>query len=145
MNPVSELSTVRLEIALASSYVLASRVASCMFHLRILIQYHDAPGCTPVCTPTAWDTTARTAVWYSSKDLAAVLHSFARAGAGYVTRRRSQGLKSPGGAADRSRAEKLWLVCGVMGDVMLCDRERDIHPVKNFILLSIPKKWLTSQ
>jgi hypothetical protein len=29
---------------------------------------------------------------------------------------------------DRSRAEKLWLVCGVMGDVMLCDRERDIHP-----------------
>jgi hypothetical protein len=26
-----------------------------------------------------------------------------------------------------SRAEKLWLVCGVMGDVMLCDRERDIH------------------
>jgi hypothetical protein len=29
---------------------------------------------------------------------------------------------------DRSRAEKLWLVCEVMGDVMLCDRERDIHP-----------------
>jgi hypothetical protein len=31
---------------------------------------------------------------------------------------------------DRSRAEKLWLVCGVMGDVMLCDRERDIHPTQ---------------
>jgi hypothetical protein len=29
---------------------------------------------------------------------------------------------------DRSRAEKLWLVCGVTGDVMLCHRERDIHP-----------------
>jgi hypothetical protein len=29
---------------------------------------------------------------------------------------------------DRSRAEKLWLVCGVMDDVMLCDRERHIHP-----------------
>jgi hypothetical protein len=28
---------------------------------------------------------------------------------------------------DSSRAEKLWLVCGVMGDVMLCDRERDIE------------------
>jgi hypothetical protein len=28
---------------------------------------------------------------------------------------------------DRSRAEKLWLVCGVMGDAMPCDRERDIH------------------
>jgi hypothetical protein len=33
---------------------------------------------------------------------------------------------------DRSRAEKLWLVCGVMGDVMLCDRERDIHPSQKF-------------
>jgi hypothetical protein len=31
---------------------------------------------------------------------------------------------------DRPRAEKLWLVCGVMGDVMLCDRERDIHRSK---------------
>jgi hypothetical protein len=30
--------------------------------------------------------------------------------------------------ADRSRAEKLWLVCGVTGDVILCDTERDIHP-----------------
>jgi hypothetical protein len=30
--------------------------------------------------------------------------------------------------ADRSRAEKLWLVFVVVGDVMLCDRERDIHP-----------------
>jgi hypothetical protein len=30
--------------------------------------------------------------------------------------------------ADRSRAEEFWLVCGVMGDVMLCDKERDIHP-----------------
>jgi hypothetical protein len=29
---------------------------------------------------------------------------------------------------DRSRAEKRWLVCEVMGDIMLCDRERDIHP-----------------
>jgi hypothetical protein len=28
---------------------------------------------------------------------------------------------------DRSRAEKLWLVCGVMGDVMLSDRERDMY------------------
>jgi hypothetical protein len=37
---------------------------------------------------------------------------------------------------DHSRAEKLWLVCGVMGDAMLCDRER----VKNFMLLSILKK-----
>jgi hypothetical protein len=33
---------------------------------------------------------------------------------------------------DRSLAEKLWLVCGVMGDVMLWDRERDIHPSQNF-------------
>jgi hypothetical protein len=33
---------------------------------------------------------------------------------------------------DRSRAEKLWLVCGVMGDVMLCDRGRDIHPSQKF-------------
>jgi hypothetical protein len=33
---------------------------------------------------------------------------------------------------DRSRAEELWLVCGVMGDVMLCDRERDIHPSQKF-------------
>jgi hypothetical protein len=32
----------------------------------------------------------------------------------------------------RSRAEKLWLVCGVMGDVMQCDRERDIHPSQKF-------------
>jgi hypothetical protein len=24
--------------------------------------------------------------------------------------------------------KKLWLVCGVMGDVMPCDRESDIHP-----------------
>jgi hypothetical protein len=31
---------------------------------------------------------------------------------------------------DRSRAAKLWLVCGVMGDVMLCERERDIHRSK---------------
>jgi hypothetical protein len=34
----------------------------------------------------------------------------------------------PGPGTDRSRAEKLWLVCGVMGDVMLCDRERAIQP-----------------
>jgi hypothetical protein len=33
---------------------------------------------------------------------------------------------------DRSRAEKQWLVCGVMGDVMLCDRERDTHRSKKF-------------
>jgi hypothetical protein len=33
---------------------------------------------------------------------------------------------------DRSRAEKLWLVFGVMCDVMLCDRERDIHPSQKF-------------
>jgi hypothetical protein len=33
---------------------------------------------------------------------------------------------------DRSRAEKLWLVWGVMGDVMLCDRESDIHPCQKF-------------
>jgi hypothetical protein len=33
---------------------------------------------------------------------------------------------------DRSRAEKLWLVCGVMGDVMLCDRERDIYRSQKF-------------
>jgi hypothetical protein len=36
------------------------------------------------------------------------------------------------GHTDRSRAEKLWLVCGVMGDVMLCDRERDIHRSQKF-------------
>jgi hypothetical protein len=34
---------------------------------------------------------------------------------------------------DRSRAEKLWLECGMIGDGMLCDRERDIPPhVKKF-------------
>jgi hypothetical protein len=33
---------------------------------------------------------------------------------------------------DRSRAEKLWLVCGVIGDVMLCDREREKHPSQKF-------------
>jgi hypothetical protein len=33
---------------------------------------------------------------------------------------------------DRSRAEKLWLVCRVMGDVMLCDRERDKHRSQKF-------------
>jgi hypothetical protein len=33
-----------------------------------------------------------------------------------------------GVSTDRSRAENLWLVCGVTGDVMLCDIERDIHP-----------------
>jgi hypothetical protein len=31
-------------------------------------------------------------------------------------------------STNRLRTEKLWLVCGVMGDVMLCDRERDIRP-----------------
>jgi hypothetical protein len=31
---------------------------------------------------------------------------------------------------DRLRAEKLWLVCGVMGNIMLCDGERDIHRSK---------------
>jgi hypothetical protein len=36
------------------------------------------------------------------------------------------------GYTDRSRAEKLWLVCGVMGDVMLCDRERDVHRSQKF-------------
>jgi hypothetical protein len=29
---------------------------------------------------------------------------------------------------DRSRGEKLWLECGMIGDVILCDRERDIPP-----------------
>jgi hypothetical protein len=33
---------------------------------------------------------------------------------------------------DHSRAEKLWLVCGVMGDIMPCDREVDIHPSQKF-------------
>jgi hypothetical protein len=33
---------------------------------------------------------------------------------------------------DRLRAEKLWVVSGVMGDVMLCDRERNIHPSQKF-------------
>jgi hypothetical protein len=28
-------------------------------------------------------------------------------------------------STDRSRAEKLWLVYGVMGDVTPCDRERE--------------------
>jgi hypothetical protein len=32
------------------------------------------------------------------------------------------------GDTDRSRAEKLWLVCRVMDDVIPCDRERYIHP-----------------
>jgi hypothetical protein len=34
--------------------------------------------------------------------------------------------------SDRSRAEQLWLVCGVMGDVMLCDKERYIHRRQTF-------------
>jgi hypothetical protein len=33
---------------------------------------------------------------------------------------------------DCSRAEKLWLVCGVMGDVILCYRERDIYRSQKF-------------
>jgi hypothetical protein len=33
---------------------------------------------------------------------------------------------------NRSRAEKLWLVCGVIGDVMQCDRERDMHRSQKF-------------
>jgi hypothetical protein len=33
---------------------------------------------------------------------------------------------------DLSRAEKLWLVCEVMGDVTLCDRERDVHRSQKF-------------
>jgi hypothetical protein len=33
---------------------------------------------------------------------------------------------------DRSRDEKLWLVYGVMGDVMQCDRERDMHRSQKF-------------
>jgi hypothetical protein len=37
-------------------------------------------------------------------------------------------LKTACTGTDRSRTEKLWPVCGVMGDVILCDRERDIHP-----------------
>jgi hypothetical protein len=44
--------------------------------------------------------------------------------------------KYVGAPTDSSRAEKLWLVCGVVGNIMLCDRER----VKNFMLLSILKK-----
>jgi hypothetical protein len=35
-------------------------------------------------------------------------------------------------STDCSRPENLWLVRGVMGDVMLCDRERDIHPSQKF-------------
>jgi hypothetical protein len=35
-------------------------------------------------------------------------------------------------STDRSRAEKLWLVCGVMGDVMQCDRERDMRRSQKF-------------
>jgi hypothetical protein len=31
-------------------------------------------------------------------------------------------------STDRSRAEKLWLECGIIDDDMLCDRERDIPP-----------------
>jgi hypothetical protein len=38
----------------------------------------------------------------------------------------------PCSTTDHSRAEKLWLVCGVMGDVMPCDRESDIHPSQKF-------------
>jgi hypothetical protein len=48
-------------------------------------------------------------------------------------------------STDRSRAEELWLVCGLMGDVILCDGEKDIHPVKHLMLLSILKKLHTSQ
>jgi hypothetical protein len=33
---------------------------------------------------------------------------------------------------DLSRAEKLWLICGVMGDVIPCERDRDIHPSQKF-------------
>jgi hypothetical protein len=29
---------------------------------------------------------------------------------------------------DRSRDDKLWLVCGGMGDIILCDRKREITP-----------------
>jgi hypothetical protein len=43
---------------------------------------------------------------------------------------------------DRSRAEKLWLVCGVMGDVMLCDRERDIHPSQKFYAIIHSEKMI---
>jgi hypothetical protein len=41
-------------------------------------------------------------------------------------------LRNPGINTDRSRAEKLWLECGVIGDVMLCDIERDKYPGKKF-------------
>jgi hypothetical protein len=33
---------------------------------------------------------------------------------------------------DRSRAEKLWQVSGVIRDVILCDRERDIYRSQKF-------------
>jgi hypothetical protein len=46
---------------------------------------------------------------------------------------------------DRLRAKKLWLVCGVMGDVMLCDRERDTHRSHKFYATIHSEKWLTSQ
>jgi hypothetical protein len=39
---------------------------------------------------------------------------------------------SDSNSTDRSRAEKLWLVCGVMGGVMQCDRESDIHRSQKF-------------
>jgi hypothetical protein len=47
--------------------------------------------------------------------------------------------------SDRLRAEKLWLVCGVMGDVMPCDRERerDIHPSQNFATIHSAKNDTT--
>jgi hypothetical protein len=46
---------------------------------------------------------------------------------------------------DCSLAEKLWLICGVMGDVMLCDRERDIHPSQKFYVTIHSKELLFSQ
>jgi hypothetical protein len=46
----------------------------------------------------------------------------------------------------RSPAEKPWLECGVVGYVMLCERQREIKTVvKHLMLLSIMKKTLISQ
>jgi hypothetical protein len=46
----------------------------------------------------------------------------------------------------RSLAENTWLECGVLGDVMPCDRERYKKLAGHIMRLSVPKKnWLASQ
>jgi hypothetical protein len=58
-----------------------------------------------------------------------------------LSRRSEDIVKQWDSVTDRSRAEKLWLVCGVMGDVMPCDRERYIYTLdRNLMLVSILKK-----